>query len=272
MQHIISFLIKNKYFLLFLFLEIIAISLTIQSHSYHRSKFINSSNFISGGVYNSINSFNNYFHLKTYNDQLLEENTRLKNLLSKDHKQQNATALNKLDSLIYNQKYSYIAAKVINNNYTKANNRLTINRGKKDSITPELGVISSKGIIGITTNVSNKYAVVMSVINENTRINAKPLNSHHFGTLTWNGDDYNTLQIEDLPRQTNVKVGDTIITGGKSTIFPEGILVGTIKDFKIDNNKYKIVNVNLFNDMSAIYHINIITNIDKDEIKAIENE
>ncbi|HIE45701.1 MAG TPA: rod shape-determining protein MreC [Flavobacteriaceae bacterium] len=272
MQHIVSFLINNKYFLLFLFLEIIAISLTIQSHSYHRSKFINSSNFITGGIYNNFNSFNNYLHLKTYNEQLLEENTKLKNLLSKNNTKSAVKQFTRIDSLTYNNKYTYTAAKVINNEFNKANNRLTINRGSNDKITPELAVVSSKGIVGITTNVSANYAVVMPVINENSHVNVRLKNNSHYGTLKWNGNNYNIVQIDDLPIQTNVKVGDTIITGGRSTIFPEGILVGKIKDFKIKNKKYKIVNVQLFNDMSALYNINIITNLHKQEIKALENE
>jgi len=272
MQHIIYFLIKNKYFLLFVFLQIIAISLTVQSHSYHKSKFINSANAFTGSVYNNFISFNNYLNLKTQNKQLLEENTHLKNILSKLNQKGTDKQLNKIDSLIYNQKYSYLKATIIKNEYTKTNNRITINKGSNDGITPELGVISSKGIIGITTNTSSNYAIVMPIINENSRINAKLLNNTHFGTLTWNGENHNIIQFEDLPIQSNIKIGDTIITGGRSTIFPEGILVGTIKDFKIDNNKYTIINVDLFNDMSALYNINIITNFDKDEILNLENE
>ena len=272
MQHIISFLINNKYFLLFLFLEIFAVSLTIQSHSYHRSKLINSSNYVTGSIYENFNTFNDYLNLKPQNEQLLEENTKLKNLLSKTEGNTLNIKKSRIDSLSFKNNYQYFSANVINNNYTKTNNRLTLNKGVKDGITPELGVISSKGIIGITTNVSSNYAVVMPIINENSKINVKLLNNNHFGTLTWNGVDYNTCQLEDLPRQTNIKVGDTIITGGKSTIFPEGIMVGTIKDFKISNNNYKTINIALFNDMSAIYHVNIIKNLDKEEIKTLENE
>jgi len=272
MQHIISFLIRNKYFLLFFFLEIIAISLTIQSHSYHRSKFINSSNAITGSIYNSFELFTNFVHLRTYNDELVKENIKLKNLLSKQNAKQEPIIFSKLDSLVYRQNYTYIAAKITNNNYNKANNRLTLDRGIKDGIKPELAVVSNKGVIGITTNVSNNYAVVMSIINESTRINAKLLKKPHYGTITWNGKHYNIVQIEDIPIQTNVKIGDTIITGGRSTIFPEGILIGKIKNFKIKNNKYQIINIELFNDMSAVYHVNIITNLEKEEIKKIENE
>lgn len=270
MQHIISFIINNKYFLLFLFLEIIAISLTIQSHSYHRSKFINSSNAITGSVYNSYNSFSNYLSLKDYNEQLFEENTKLKNLLSDSIKDQ--TISTRIDSLTFNSKYRYLSARIINNQYHKLNNRLTINKGGNDGVTAELAVISSKGIIGITTNVSSNYSVVMPITNKNTRINVKLLNNHHFGTISWDGANYNVAQFEDLPRQANIKIGDTIITGGKSAIFPEGILIGTIKDFNISNNSYETINVQLFNDMSAVYYVNIITNLDKKEINTLENE
>jgi len=272
MQHIIYFLIKNKYFLLFLFLELIAISLTIQSHSYHRSKLINSSNVLVGTVYENLNSLENYLYLKKYNEELLEENTKLKNLLSSSNPKNASILFSKIDSLTYRQKYTYLAANIIKNSYSKANNRLTIDRGEKDGITPELGVVSSKGIIGITTNVSSNYAVVMSVINETTRINAKLKNNASYGTISWNGGDYNVVQLEDLPVQANIKVGDTIITGGRSTIFPEGILIGTIKAYEKGSNKYSNIDVRLFNDMSAIYHINVITNMDKQEIKELENE
>ncbi len=272
MQHIILFFIKNKYFLLFLFLEIIAISFTINSHSYHRSKLINSSNFITGSIYNTFNQFNDYTHLKTYNNQLLEENTKLKNLLSDSNSKESSKDFKRSDSLRYNHVFHYIKGRIIKNEFHKINNRLTINKGLIDGVKPELAVVSSKGIIGITTDVSDNYAIVMPIINEKTRINVKLKNSHHFGTLTWNGKNYNTVQLEDLPRQADIKKGDTIITGGKSTIFPEGIKVGIIDNYKTTNNNYEIINIKLFNDMSAIYHINIITNIDKDEIKQLENE
>ena len=56
MQQIINFIIRNKTFLLFLLLFSVSIVFTIQSHSYHKSKFINSANFLTGGIYNSINN------------------------------------------------------------------------------------------------------------------------------------------------------------------------------------------------------------------------
>lgn len=271
MNQIISFFIRYKFFLLFLVLEIIAFSLTIQSHSFHRSKVINSSNLVSGFIYEKFSIIDKYNNLITYNQQLTEENNNLKNLLVQTSNVIKTQKINSIDSILYHQQFSYINAVVLKNIYTKSNNILTINKGKKDSVFRDLGVINSKGIIGIVSNSSNNHATVMSILNENSKINARLKKNLHFGTLTWNAKDYKIIQFEDLPRQANIKVGDTIITDGKSTIFPEGILVGIIKDFKSTNNNYKTINIELFNDMSALKHINIVTNLYKTEIKDLEN-
>ncbi len=253
-------------------LEFIAFFFTIQSHSYHKSKFVNSANFISGGIYNKINNFKEFLYLKEENLRLSEENVQLKNLLNLEQRSIYTKDFKIVDSLKLKQKYNYISAKVINNSYRKNNNYLTINKGSKSEIKPDLGVINSKGIIGITKSVSNNYATVLSVLNVNSRINVKLLNSNHFGSLSWNNKNYNTVQLLDLPIQATIYVGDTIITGGKSTIFPEGIPVGIIKDFKTKNNNYEFIDITLFNDMSSIGFVKIINNFDKLEIKTLEEK
>ena len=81
MQQIIIFLIKNSYKLLFLLLLGISLTLTIKSHSYHRSEYINSSNAISGYTYGKINNVKEYFGLQQKNEDLARENARLKEIL-----------------------------------------------------------------------------------------------------------------------------------------------------------------------------------------------
>ncbi len=270
MQQIVSFIIKYKYFLFFLLLEIIAVSLTFQNHSYHKSKFVNSANSITGGIYKRINSFKEYTHLKVYNQQLLDENTRLKNILSQKLKDSSIQSIQLLDTIKYSQEYSYLAAKVYKNEYHKKYNFLLINKGSRQGVKTDQGVVNSKGIIGIINTVSKNYSTVLSILNENSKINVKLLNSLYFGTLQWDGKDYNILQLIDLPIRANIKIGDTITTGGKSTIFPEGVPVGTILDFNKENNIYQRIDIKLFNDMSAIGPINIITNFDKEEITTLE--
>ncbi len=272
MQQIISFLDKNKLFILFLLLEVLAVIFTIQSHSFHKSKFVNSANFLSGGVYNKINNFKEFLYLKKENERLNEENVYLKNLLNLEDKEIVQHDITVLDTLKYKQKYSYTGAKVINNNYRKNNNYLTINKGGNQGLGSDLGVINSKGIVGITKSVSGNYATVLSILNVNSRINAKLLNSDHYGSLSWDNNDYNIVQLLDLPIQADIYTGDTIVTGGKSTIFPEGIPIGTIKDYKTLNNNYEYINILLFNDMSSIGHVQVIKNFDKTEIQTLEEK
>ncbi len=272
MHRIISFLSRYKYFLLFLMLEFIALSLTIQNHSYHKSKFINSSNALTGFIYKNFDYIEAYKNLKKENIQLLQENTKLNNFLNQNHKRTILRTNIFVDTLKYHQKYRYKSAKIINNQYIKSTNYLTLDKGNVDSVFVDNGVINDKGVIGIVTNTSGHYAKVMSILNENTRINARLKKNQHYGSITWNGKDYKVVQFEDIPIQANIKVGDTVITDGKSTIFPEGIPIGVIEDFKIKNNRYNAINVALFNDMSAIKYVYVINNLDKIEIKNLENK
>ena len=129
----------------------------------------------------------------------------------------------------------------------------------------------SKGIIGITDNSSSGYARVQSILNRNSKINARLKNSNYFGSLSWNGENYNTVQLSDIPRQAPLKIGDTIETDGKSTIFPEGVLIGTVSKINKGNTADNIVDVTLFNDMSNLGYVYIVKNLDKNEIKSLES-
>ncbi len=271
MQQIVNFLIRNKNFLLFLLLLFISLALTIQSHTYHRSKFISSTNFISGGLYNWSASISDYLKLKEQNERLLEENKRLHNLLQNSQLDTLSIINHTNDSLVPVKTYHYSTARVINNSYNKPDNYLTINKGKHDSIIPDMGVITDKGIIGIIENTSHNYGRVISILNSNSRINAQLKKSEHYGSLIWNGKDPNIAQLEVIPRLAPVKIGDTIMTGGRSTIFPKGIPIGTISDYKLDvNDSYYLIDVKLFNDMTNIGFVYIIENRDAAEIKQLE--
>ena len=149
MQQIINFFLRNKVFLLFLLLFSVSLFLTIQSHTYHKSKFINSANFLTGGVYESVNNIGKYFDLRSENEKLLEENNRLKAILFNQDQQL------KVDTTLKGQ-YNLLPATVFKNSYSATNNYLTINRGSKDSIQEDLGVITSKGIVGIIDNTSRR--------------------------------------------------------------------------------------------------------------------
>ena len=270
MQQILNFILRHKTFLLFLLLFSLSLFFTIQSHSYHKSKFINSANVMTGGIYEVANNFGAYFNLKKENEILLEENTRLKSILYNAN-QDSLKGVYMYPNLS-KQLFKSTSAIVTKNSYSATNNYLTINKGIRDSITEDLGVITSKGIIGIIDNTSNKYARIMSILNTNIRINAQLKKTNHIGSLRWNTKSPEFAQLMDMPIQAPVEIGDTIVTGGQSTIFPKGIGIGIVNSFNEDaSENYYEINVKLFNDMTNIGHVYVIKNLDSAEISTLND-
>ncbi len=270
MQQLVYFFQKFKYFLFFILLQFIAIALTFNNLNFHKSKYVNSANAITGGFYSKVSNFSDYLNLKSENEILSDENTRLKNLLEKNNYSSLDIDSLVVDSIKYNQRYTYLNAKIIKNNYTKAFNFITLNKGKSQGIDHEMAVINSKGIIGITDNTSKNYTRVQSILNKNSKINARLKNSFYFGTLTWDGKNYNTVQLLDIPRQAVINIGDTIETGGKSTIFPEGIPIGVVLKINKGNSTDNKIDITLFNDMSNLGYVTIVKNFHKEEIQSLE--
>jgi rod shape-determining protein MreC len=275
MQQLIYFIQKFKYVLFFLLLQLISLFLIINNHSFHRSKFISSANSISGGIYKNRKSVTDYLNLTEQNKALVKENTYLRNAIALLKSKLDTTANHLvLDTIEYNQQYQYIDGIITKNEYHKAYNYLTINRGQKDSVSSEMAVINHKGVIGVTDAVSNSYARVRSILNRNNELNVRLKNkditgNYYYGSVSWDTKDIQIVQLSDIPRQATVSINDTIVTSGRSTIFPEGIPVGSIinVDQRENNN---IIQIKLFNDMKSLRDIHVINNFHKNEIKNIE--
>lgn len=269
MQQIVNFIIRNKSFLLFLFLFLVSLGFTIQSHSFHKSKFVNSANFLTGGIYTMSNNFSDYFGLKQQNILLQEENNTLKSLL---YNSKNAKDSVFIDSTRFNKTYRFISGQVIRNSYSKTNNVILINKGKTDSLEQDFGVITSKGILGIVEKTSAHNATVLSILNTTTRISAQLKKTNHFGTISWNAKSPQYIQLTEIPQIAPVIIGDTIITSGRSAIFPKGVPVGTVAKFNLDTaENYYEITVKLFNDMTDLEHVYIIENTNKNTLKTLLN-
>ena len=164
-----------------------------------------------------------------------------------------------------------MASSVIKNSYSYSNNFITIDKGKKDGISPDNGVISSKGVVGIIDKTSENFSRFISILNTNFLLNAKFKNSNYFGVLSWDGSNINKVQLKDVPKQANVAIGDTIVTGGNSLIFPKGILIGYVNSYKLDNSEnYLELEINLSTDMTNIENVYIIENNNIKEINSLD--
>jgi len=269
MQQIINFFIKNSHRLLFLLLLSTSIYFTIQTNSYHKSRTISSANVLTGFVYEKIDNVNKYFDLKVTNQELVEENRYLKQLLYNNKDTTIPTPIDLPKELLH---YKIIQARVIKNSFDVYDNYLTLNSGNKKGIKEDMGVINSKGVVGIIDKTTNNYATVLSILNTKSQLNAKIKNTNHFGTLTWDAKNAGYVQLVDVPRLANLKMGDTIVTGGESVIFPENIPIGKIeKAYKDKNTNYYTISVRLFNDMTNVGFVYVIDNTKKEELIELQN-
>ncbi|WP_422349116.1 rod shape-determining protein MreC [Flagellimonas sp.] len=266
MQRIINFILSYRNAFLYGFLMVISLVLTIRSHSYHQSRFFNSSKWVSGNIYGTAANISAYFALREENQHLVEENEELRRLLFN-----NAALTNPIFPDSISTSYEVISANVIKNSFSSPRNYLTIDKGKNHGTATDMGVITTKGILGIVENTSNKFSTVQSVLNTKSNINAKIKNTNYFGSLTWDVGDYNVVQLVDIPRLVPLVVGDTIVTGAMSSIFPENIPIGVIKKYDLDKSKsFYHIDVELFNDMSNIKNVYLIINKNKEEIRELE--
>lgn len=265
MQRIINFILRYRNAFLYCFLVLISLVMTVRSHSYHQSRFFNSSKWISGSIYGAGADISSYFGLREENRRLVQENEQLRKLLFNA----STDSISPMDSTLVS--YEVMNAKLIKNSFASPRNYLTINKGKKQGVKQDMGVITTKGVLGIVENVSNNFATVQSILNTKSNINAKIKNTNYFGSLIWNTENYTVAQLIDIPRLVPVVVGDTIVTGGMSSIFPENIPIGTIKKYDLDVSKsFYNIDVELFNDMASIKNVYLIENLSREEIKELE--
>ena len=281
MQQIIEFFIRNKNFLLFLALFSLGLSLTQNAHSGLYTRNIASTNKVSGTLFTWLSDVQSYFALRHQNEELSATNARLLALVNElesmptDSFQPRFSLLKtsapSLDTAQSNH-LTIFQGHVINNAYHKRKNTLTIDKGSKDGVTPDMGVASPMGIVGIITHVSEHFSVAQSILNTNSRVVVKNKNSDHFGTLIWDGGSPDQLLLTEIPKIAPISIGDSLVTDGKSTIFPRGWPVGTVSDIKpAKAEDYLELIVKPHTDMRSLYHVYLIQRPEAKEIRELEN-
>jgi rod shape-determining protein MreC len=247
MQKLLNSILRNRTLLLFILLLALSLQYMARNHNYQRSNFLALNNAALAPFFEARHQFFSYFKLNQHNQQLIEDNQYL---LAKLINEQNQALL--LDSI----PFEVIPAQVIRNSIQLNYNHITLNAGKKSGIHKEMGIISAKGVVGIVHSINEETSSVISLLNKALSINAKLKKSNHFGSLHWNGDSPKDMILSDVPLAANVQVGDTIVTGGMSAIFPKHIDLGVIRDVIVPtNDNYYQLHISLFQDMTNLDYV-----------------
>jgi rod shape-determining protein MreC len=270
MQNLFLIIARYGVFLLFLILQIINLNLIVRYNNAQREIFINSSNIISGWMMERTDNLVKYGRLAEEADSLAIENARLRAALDKVTYE----PLNRPDTIkdtSYQQEYRYIPARVVNNSISFWDNKLTLNRGYSHGVKKGMGVINDKGIVGIIHHTSDRFSQAYSILHGQMRISATHKKSGQFGTLVWRNEDPLHITLRDVPKYADVIRGDTIVTNRFSSIFPDGLFIGTVDTFNIERgtNFYNI-RVRLSHDLSKVNHVYVIDYLNKADQLAAE--
>jgi len=271
MEKLLGLLINRRAEVLTLFLLVIGLGLTVTAETPQRVKWLSSSSKVAGSVYQIKANLENYFELKKVNKRLSDENANLRQALyqSQFEKALIEGTFGNTDTL---NKFVVSPAKVIKNSVIREKNLITLNKGGKEGIVQDMGVISDKGVVGVVENTSDHFTTVISLLHRELSINASLKNTKHFGSLIWDTKTIDRCILVDLPKISNIQIGDTIVTGGMSSVFPAGIPIGQVSAYSVPNNSsfYK-AEVRLFNDMSNLDQVYVIKNTLKEEQVSLEN-
>ena len=270
------FLFIRRYFnlLFFLLLQGLCIYFIAHYSRYHNAIFSGMMNQVTGKVNEQYNKVEYYFQLKRTNDSVMAANERLYNKLRADFELPDTLSKTiidtlRIDSLEQYRKYEYLRAKVVANSVSALNNYIVLNRGAAGHLREGMGVIdANNAVVGRITEVSNDYAVVMSMLHSDSHINGKLLHGGETGTLSWDGKVPNILSLNGIPKSAKVNKGDTIITSGFSTSFPKGMMIGVVEQIlpEKSTNNFTIK----FRTAANFYNLEFVFVIENKQAEAID--
>ncbi|HSG67907.1 MAG TPA: rod shape-determining protein MreC [Bacteroidales bacterium] len=264
MKYLFLFLKKQFFFLLFLFLELVAFLLLANNNNYHKSSIINSTNAITGRVNEGFSSISDYFMLKEQNRRLSQENAILRS--------RGELVAGPGDSLGFmDSSYRFIPARVISNTNRSRNNFIMINKGKKDGVDREMGIISPAGIAGIVVEVTQNYATAISMLHKDSRISARLKKSGQMVNVIWDGSDYRKGIVEDIPTHIVPMAGDTVVTSGYSFVFPQNIMIGTIGEMMISGGTLNKAELLFSTDFNRLGYVYVCKNMASSELDSLIN-
>jgi len=233
MERLLNFVYAYRALFTFLALEFFCAWLIVENNQYQSTKFFNSSNRISARIISFSSTVREYLSLRDINTDLAGENADLRKKLEQRNQSLYSLDVRELRDPAIINRFDYVSAKVVNNSTGFTKNFITINRGTDAGIKPGMAVISAKGAVGKVKSVSKHYSVLISLLNIDEQVSSVIKSLGYFGTSQWDGVDPRQVELLYIPRHVKLHTGDTVVTSGYNAIFPEGVLVGVIKEVNL---------------------------------------
>lgn len=266
MERLINFIYEYRAFFTFLFLELLCAWLVIENNQYQSTRYFNSSNQVAAQVLGFSQGVREYFSLRTINEDLARENAELRRDLERTRQQISTPT----DTARINQ-FDFVSAKVMANSTNLYKNFITIDKGSVDGLAPGMAVIGDAGAVGKVKSVSERYAVLISLLNVDQQISGQIKRTNHFGTVRWDGANMRYTTLQFIPRHALPVVGDTIVTSGYSAVFPHGIMVGVIREANLKPEApFWDIRLELAQDFGRLAFVEVIKSKLKSEKDSLE--
>lgn len=271
MRALIDLLVKGKHWFLFVLLEVISLGLLFSYNGYQKSVYFTTANDVVGTAYSVISSVTSYLNLQTANQRLEADNQRLYREIARMKNELAEAGLDTIKPHGLPTRYEFVSAQVVNSSLHKTNNLITINKGEADGIRHEMGVVCSRGVVGVVYMTSKHYSIIIPLLNEHSKVSCRLRGTEYFGTLSWSRGSALRTFATGIPRHAKVKVRDIVETNGFSDIFPPGLPIGVVAAIgdSPDGMSY-LLTVKMFADFATMREVCVITNYTKPERKELE--
>lgn len=267
MFRLFRFLHRIRYFLFFLFLEVICWWLFISYNRRYNTYYLNSSNAVAGQVSLAVTRASNFIELGEINKSLADENAKLRQLLA-DKNQRLPAPFFALDSAV-----TFYPAEVVNASYRYRHNYLTLQIDPLDSLKPGMGVMTGDGVVGRIKSVSRHFATVTSLLDPDLLLSARNTTTRVLCTVQWEGGDPRIASLKFYPRHQNLTKGDTLVTSGFNTVYPADIPIGIVEEVDIlDEDAFYDATVRLFVDFTSLHFVQVVSVGLKDEKDSLQME
>ncbi len=276
MRNVFLFIRRYFNFLLFLVLQILALSFLFRYNKFHEAAFSGVAGEWIGKINERYNNIEYYFKLKKTNEALASENVYLRSLLKQNYESPDTTSKIvvdsiRVDSLLKFIKYRYYDARVVGSFVSTQTNYLSIHRGSKQGIKKDMGVIGPLGIVGRVVSASDNFAVVMSVLSKQFKVKAKLKKSGENGTIEWDGVNPVYILMKDIPKSAGILKGDTVLTSELSSIYPPDIMVGTIVGIVNDqSSNFFTLKLKAATNFLNVQYVYVIDDMQKEERAKLE--
>ena len=212
-----------------------------------------------------------YFSLRDINKELADENATLRTKLEQRNQSLYSLEVRELKDPAIINRYEFVSAKVVNNTTSLFKNYITINKGTDAGIRPGMAAISAEGAVGKVKSVSTHYSVLISLLNIDEQVSSVIKRTQNFGTVQWDGDNARFANLLYIPRHVTPLAGDTIVTSGYNAVFPEGVLVGIIREVRLkEEAPFYDLQVELAQDFTKLAFVEIVKSNLKSEKDSLE--